>query len=135
LGDISAWVGIGLTALAMTAGCIAYVHALMAGIHARINATREWAEERVKEAKAEVEVAIAGEREERRREYDRLEKILEGFKTVGDAVLTMTEGVKHLGERFDDNRRSTDRALDEIKHGMRQMDAKIQRRFNRCPTY
>jgi chromosome segregation ATPase len=110
----------------MTAGCIAYVHALMGSVHTRINATREWAEERVRESKAEIEAAISGEREERRREHDRLEKILDGFKTVGDAVLTMTEGVKHLSERFDDNRRSTDRALDEIKHGMRNMDTKIQ---------
>ena len=126
MGEMSAWVGIGLTALAMTGGCIAYVHALMAGIHTRINATREWAEEKVREAKAEVEVSISGERDERRREHDRLERAIESFGAVGTAVTTLLEGVKHLGERLDDNRKSTDRALDELKHGMRNMDQKIQ---------
>lgn len=126
MGDISAWVGIGLTALAMTAGCIAYVHALMGGIHTRINATREWAEEKVKEARLEISAEVCAEREERRREHDRMERAIDSFGAVANAVTALVEGVKHLGERLDDNRKSSDRALDELKHGMRQMDSKIQ---------
>lgn len=109
----------------MTAGCIAYIHALIGGVHTRISSSRDWTESKVSEVRVELKSEIEAEAAERRREYERFEAILEGFRAVGTAVTSVADGVRHLGERFDDNRRSTDRALDEIKHSMRQMDAKI----------
>lgn len=125
MGDVSAWVGIGLTAIALTAGCIAYVHAQLSSVHTRISAARDHAEAKVAELKKEVNTDIATEREERRREHDRIERAIDSFAVVGTAVTALVEGVKHLGERFEDNRQAQNRALDELKHGMRTMDAKI----------
>jgi hypothetical protein len=107
------------------AGCVAYIHALINGVHTRISTARDWTETKVGEVRGELKADIDAESAERRREYERFETILEGFRVVVVAVTRAADGVTHLGERFDDNRRSTDRALDEIKHALRQMSAKI----------
>lgn len=125
LGGISAWVGIGLSVLVMCASCVAYIHALINGVHGRISSARDHTEEKIAEARTEFRGEIVTEREERRREQDRLERAIDSFATVGSAVTALVEGVKHLGERFEDNRQAQNRALDEIKHGMRGMDTKI----------
>lgn len=126
MGDISAWVAVGLTALALTAGCVAYIHGQISAVHNRISTARDHVELKVAEAKKEVEADITTEREERRREHDRLERAIDSFAVVGTAVTAMVEGVRHLGERLEDHRKSSDRSMDELKHGMRQMDARIQ---------
>lgn len=125
MGNVSAWVAIALTGLTMVAACIAYVHMLVGGVHNRISGTRDWAETKVGEVRVELKAEIAEETAERRREYERFESILEGFRAVGTAVTRVADGVTHLGERFDDTRRSTDRALDEIKHAMRNLDMRV----------
>jgi hypothetical protein len=112
----------------MLGACVAYIHMLVAGVESRISTQREWTDQKVSEVRSELKKGIEDEASERRREHERFEDLLESFRAVGTAVTSVSDGVKHLGERFDDNRRSTDRALDEIKHGMRQMDAKISSR-------
>jgi hypothetical protein len=148
VSDVSAWVGIGLTALALTGGCVAFVHtrikqsddqtdSKIALVHERIRLAEDKAEAKVAEAKRELEgdlsaeraermAADDAERSERRREHDKLEGAIDSFRAVGTAVVGMVEGVKHLGERFVEYQRTNDRALDEIKHGVRAMDSKIQ---------
>ena len=148
VSDVSAWVGVGLTALALTGGCVAYVHARIKDseittdekiqlVHDRVSQSSEKAEARVAEAKREVLADIQteriermaadeAERSERRREHDRLEGAIESFRSIGSSVVTLIEGVTNLGERFTDYKKTNDSALDEIKHGVRGMDAKIQ---------
>ena len=126
MGDVSAWVAIGLTGLALLGGCVAYMHTLMGQVHTRISASRDWAEEKVKEAKQELTTDLATEREERRREHDRLEAAIDSFGNVSTAVTALVEGVRHLGDRFEDHRKFNDRGIDELKHQLRQMDSRIQ---------
>lgn len=126
MGDISAWVGIGLTALALTAGCVAYVHAQINSVHNRISSARDHAEAKVAEAKKEFVEDITTERTERRREIDRIEKVLEGFSHVASAVVGMGKSIEHLADSLRSHQSMTDRSLDEVKHTVRAIDGQLR---------
>lgn len=147
-GDVSSWVGVGITALALTGGCIAYIHATigrstdktdekLALVRESIHlATRE-VEARILDLKREVEADMtteraerlagdATERDERRREQDKLANAIDSFRQVSLVVTAMAEGLKHIGERFDSHRISNDAALTEIKESVRDLGNRIQ---------
>ncbi len=126
MGDVSAWVGIGLTALALTAGCVAYVHAQINSVHTRISSARDHAEAKVADAKKEITDDITTERIERRRDIDRIEKVLDGFSHVASAVVGMGKSIEHLSDNLRSHQAMTNRSLDEVKHTVRAIDEQLR---------
>lgn len=137
MGDVSAWVGIGLTALAMTAGCIAYVHAQISAsdtrteekireLHTRVSGSHGKAEDMVAEVRKELTEHMTTERTDRRREIDRVEKVLEGFSHVASAVVGMGKSIEHLADSLRAHQVHTDKSLDEVKHTVRAIDMKMR---------
>lgn len=135
--DVSNWIGLGLTALGMALGGMAYVQQQLKDERNRTDAKFDRQDERLTAVKLEletrhkadlerVEKALEEERTERRRELDRMEETIKGFADVAAAVISMGKSVEHLTEKFSDHQRHTDRALDEVKHTVRSMDEKLQ---------
>ncbi|USN16586.1 hypothetical protein POLEWNIK_00600 [Brevundimonas phage vB_BpoS-Polewnik] len=117
--DVTNWIGLGLTALGMSLGGMAYVQTKLEKLREDTERKREEQkkelEERHRTDLSRVEKAVDEERTERRRELDKMEKALEGFADVASAVISMGKSVEHLAERFTDHQRNTEKSLEEIK--------------------
>lgn len=123
MSDVTNWIGLGMTALGLALGGMAYVQN-------KVEKVREQSDKKLEDSKKEledrhkidlqrVEKAVDEERTERRRELDKMEKALEGFADVASAVISMGKSVEHLAERFTDHQRNTEKALEEIKGEIR----------------
>lgn len=127
---LPAWIGIGLTALALTGGCVAYVHAIAARGHDRTDsklaALKQELRAEMDQERIERLAADEAERSERRREMDKLSGAIDSFRSFGATVTGMGQDVKHLGERFNDHRDTVNRDFDELKHSIRSLDARVQ---------
>lgn len=145
---IATWIGLGLTAIGMILGGMAYVQqqlkdernrvdAKFTLVDAEISEERRSTEAKIALLKVETQLehfreierlngALQEEKVDRRREQDRIEETLKGFSDVATAVISMGKSVEHLTEKFTDHQRHTDRALDEVKHTVRSMDEKLQ---------
>jgi len=135
--NVANWIGLGLTALGMALGGMAYVQQQLKDERNRTDAKFDKQDSKLDAVKLEletrhkadlerVESALVEERTERRRELDRMEETIKGFADVAAAVISMGKSVEHLTEKFSDHQRHTDRALDEVKHTVRSMDEKLQ---------
>lgn len=94
-------------------------------VHSAIKDVRTELEAKLIAQKTDLEADILEERTERRRETDRMEKAIEGFASVATAVVAMGKSVEHMTEKLGDNQRLHDRAMDELKHTIRNMDQRI----------
>lgn len=137
MNDVSAWVGIGLTALALTVGCVAYVHAMVSAsdrrteekvreLHTRISGTNNKTDGEVSDLEGKMTQLIAAERGDRRREIDRVEKVLEGFSHIASAVVGMGKSIEHLADSLRSHQNHTDKSLEEVKHTVRAIDMKMR---------
>lgn len=122
IGDLATWVQTGVTILVFLGGIVAY-------IHNRTDSLRRKAESDLASAKEEItretSEMIAAEREERRREVDRLEKAILSMQGLPAQVSKVAQSVEHLSERFGDNKAEQARAVDEIKHTVREIFSKV----------
>lgn len=137
MSDVANWIGLGLTALGMALGGMAYVQqqlkdernrtdAKFDKVDAHVAAVKLELETRHKADLERVEKNVEEERVERRRELDRMEETIKGFADVAAAVISMGKSVEHLTEKFSDHQRHTDRALEEVKYTVRGMDERLQ---------
>jgi len=130
VGEITDWIGLGLTSLGMAMAGAVYVQNEIKNLRDKTEARMVEQKKELKTQHAEdlarVERAVDEERTERRRELDRMEKTIEGFADVASAVIGMGKSIEHLTEKFADHQKHNDRALDELKHSIRGMDQKIE---------
>jgi len=137
MSDISNWIGLGLTAMGMALGGMAYVQQQLKDERNRVDDKFGKSDERLIAYKLEletrhkadlerVEKSVDEERIERRRELDEMKETLRGFSDVAAAVISMGKSVEHLTEKFSDHQRHTFQALDEVKHTVRSMDERLQ---------
>lgn len=137
MSDVSNWIGLGMTALGMALGGMAYVQQQLKDERNRVDAKIDKTDAKIEIVKLELEgrhskdvermeKQLDEERTERRRELDRMEETVKGFADVAAAVISMGKSVEHLTEKFSDHQRHTDRSIDEVKHTVRSIDEKLQ---------
>lgn len=121
--DVTPWIGLGLTALGMALGGMAYVQTKVEKVReqsrAELSTEKRELEDRHKLDMQRIEKGLEDERQERRRELDKMGETIKGFADVAAAVIAMGKSVEHLAERFNDHQRETKAALEEIKQEVR----------------
>lgn len=130
MSDVTNWIGLGLTALALVLGGSVFVQKSIESLRDKMEAKleaqkKELSETHLRELTA-VKTEVAEERHERRRELDQMGETLKGFADVASAVVAMGKSVEHLTEKFSDHQRGTERAMDELKHSIRGIDDRVQ---------
>lgn len=143
-GDVPGWIQAGVALALMMGGTIVY-------IHKRSEDDRKFSQDNLTSAKQEIEGKISGlkteiaksmedESNSRKDEIHRVEESIRELRALPQQTAVLAKEVEHLGTRFADHKHSTDRAMDEIKHGMRSVDTKLDalgaqlRRRPRGPT-
>jgi hypothetical protein len=94
-------------------------------INGQVTLAKTEAERRVAELKAEMEADMKKELARLDKRDDQLGQQIEGFSQVSIAVVKMGSAIEHLTEKLGDHQRSQDRALDELKHTIRNVETKL----------
>lgn len=129
MGDLPSWIQTGLAVLVALAAAMAFVYK-------RSEDDRKVNADALKSAVTEIETAMAVdkkdnkdavgvERDERRREINRLETAIGDLKSLPEQVSLVGQAVRNLTEKIGDSKVSADRAVDEIKHTVRSLDSKV----------
>lgn len=110
--DVTNWISLGLAGATMIGGCVAYVHL-------RMNAIEDKMEERIEEG-------LRTEKIERREEIREIKISLAKISDMASAVVSMSNDVAHLSERFSEHRAYMNNSIAEVKEAVRNIDTKVQ---------
>ncbi len=94
-------------------------------IESRLRSVTEKAEGKVAAEAGRLERLVIAEREERRREYDRIGRAMEAFTVTTGEMGKVAISVEHLAEGLKAHAALTDRNIDEVKHSIRNLDQKM----------
>lgn len=128
-GDVPGWIQAGVAVVVLLGGTITYIHMRFGderkSSHDSLTAAKNEIEGKISGVKTELKEEMESEKNNRKEEIAKLDESIRELRDLPRQTAVISESVKHLGERFADHKTATDRATDEIKHGMRSMDSKL----------